>query len=51
MKNTMRKLNVIIHEKECNTIRTIRDLNTKVEINEKTFEILVNSKIILNFMS
>ena len=47
----MRKLNVIIHERKCNMIQTIRDLRTKIKIDEKTFKALVNSKAISNFMS
>ena len=50
MKNTMKKLNIIIHEKKCNTIQIIRSLKTKIKINEKIFEIFINSKVILNFI-
>ena len=46
----MKELNAIIHEKKCNTIQIIRDLKLKIKINEKIFKILVNSKVILNFM-
>ena len=51
MKNIMKKLNIIIHEKKCNTIQIIRNLKTKIKINEKIFKIFMNLKIILNFMS
>ena len=46
----MRELNIIIHEKECNTTQTNRGLKTKIKINEKIFKALVNSKVISNFM-
>ena len=50
MKNTMKKLNAIIHETKCNVIQIIRNLKLKIKVNKKFFEALVNSRIFLNFM-
>lgn len=47
----MKELNAIAYIKECNAIQIIRNLRTKIKINEKTFEAFVNSKAISNFMS
>ena len=51
MKNTMKKLNIIIYEKKCNIIQIIRNLKTKIKINEEIFKAFVNSRTILNFIS
>ena len=49
MKNTVKKLNAIIHE--ANAIQTIRDLKLMIEFNERIIKALVNLKTTLNFIS
>ena len=49
MKNTMRKLNAIIHE--INAIQTIQDLKLMIKFNEQIIEAFINLKTTLNFIS